>query len=469
VTRPDPLVDLALERSVLAAAVRRPHYLDETGIRGELFTASEHVALANAVTTHLGEGGVPGELEVAMREHHARTVEACLAESDPLHASTSPGFGRGVKRLRRLAALRTVQRRVDRVRAAVVSGELERATELLGVALSGIDFGDVPSGTLGDAAQAYAEATIAAEAAEATRDPNEPTRRGGLRCGLRPVDDALRGQTPGAPVGFREGALWIFGGRSGCRKSSVALLAAATALEDGYDPTIISIEDSRVTWGERIVLLEAARRKLSTSRADLMRAAALASSLRGRIVYPLDGTPSSVLDEVRKALASGSDLVLVDYVQAIQWPSDTRRVDKAIANFARQAHALARRAGAVVAIGSQLVTEKGKEHREPTFHDLRECKELFDAADVVTLTWKPFAEHDAIVRGRVRKLKWASGGTPFTLEIAEQGMVCGAFPGHAKPVDAGEFSDADEGDESAPPRVQAPVQRPISFGGGVRT
>jgi len=156
----------------------------------------------------------------------------------------------------------------------------------------------------------------------------------------------------------------------------------------------------------------------------------MVEKLRGRITYAIDGKPSEVLGAVQDAIARGAGIVIVDYVQAAQFPRADRH-DLEVAGLARAVKGLCARAGIPAVVCSQITTDRQRPFAEPTPYDLKESRILMDAAEVITLQWESSGAPGAPVLGRVAKCKWGPKGKPYTLSISEQhGVITGAEEGH---------------------------------------
>lgn len=421
------LHDPRLEGSLLAAAIQRPALLSTAALPPEVFAGAPTAALAAALRGHVEDSADPMAIELLLREDHGAAVDRCFEALDGLHRMPG-GFEVGAARLRRLSAARTLHSRLGVALGHVEALDLEQASALLGVVLDGVAVAEgAPSMSFGEATQSYLTAIVQAEA-DRVAEKGETRRR--HRTGLDPLDHAIGALKPGS--------LWVVGGRSGCRKSTVILRAAMVGIRDGLDPHIISVEDPKAVWGERIAAEVAAARNMpepppGTMTAETMAAAGIAAKLDGRIHFPLDGTPAAVLDCARKAIKMGATSVALDYVQACDLGVAVERSDKATVGIARALRSICRPTGAVAIVGSQIKTAEGKEHKEPHGTAMRESRELFDAADVLTVTWKPDVARDGLVQGRLAKLKWNPAGCAFTLNVSH-GVVSGARAGHV--VDA---------------------------------
>jgi len=273
---------------------------------------------------------------------------------------------------------------------------------------------DLDVHTFGDAAEAWVRRVLAEESAG---------EEGIAWTGLAPLDQRVKG--------LRPGSLWILGGRSGCRKSSVVLASAVASMGKGVQPGIVSLEDGSDIFGGRIVRQFAAAAGVDPGTVSRMKIADQIRGLKGMVAYAPDATESEILDACRTLLARGARVLYVDYIQAGRFNAAAKRYDLAVAQAARAIKALASRAGVPVVIASQLTTDRASPYKEPTAHDLKESRILLDVAEVVTLLWKADKGEQAAVLGRLAKLKWAPEGVPFTLKIdAAHGVVGGADEGH---------------------------------------
>lgn len=274
--------------------------------------------------------------------------------------------------------------------------------------------GELRVETFGESAEAWLRWSL-------TEEERGETGRGwtGLGC----LDQRIKG--------LRAGSLWVLGGRSGCRKSSLVLCAAIKCLGTDTMPGIVSLEDGPSVMGDRIVRQFAAAADASPGLASRRTVADQVRRLQGMVAYAPDATEPEILDACRTLLARGARILFVDYVQAGRFNVNARRYDLAVAQAVRSIKALAARAQVPVVVASQLHESDTNPHKEPTTRDLKESRILLDVAEVVTLLWKSEKGEDSPVCGRLAKLKWGPEGMPFVLRINEDhGVVVGADEGH---------------------------------------
>lgn len=347
------------------------------------------------------ELGARGQLRLASRDLLTELTGEAAFQLAPL-----------ARRIRELAQLRAVRLTAAQVASTAEAGDLDGARELLEAAL---DLAQRQQGhrigTLLEAGQAWLREVVAAETAETPR----------ARFGWPYLDEKIGG--------LRPGTMHVVGGRSGCRKSSVLLAAAAHMARTGLRPGIVSLEDEESVWGERAALLGARivshMHPTHRTHAAIQAVPSLAD-VPIRLIYAIGSKPDGVVEASRTLLDHGVDVLIVDYLQAADFDAGVRRYDKAVASLAKRLKGLAFERRVPLLLGSQVTTPKGRELKEPHKSDLRESGDILIATESLLMLWKESHEPDATVHGRLAKLKWGPDGHRFQLDISPAGVVVGA-------------------------------------------
>jgi len=215
----------------------------------------------------------------------------------------------------------------------------------------------------------------------------------GLRTGIRSFDEITGGMRPGQLI--------IIGGRPATGKTAAAMTIADNLAQAGCRIAFFSLEmtDIDIT----------VRRLHKRSRADAFglrigkhqfdRVLQAAGTMHGDQLY-IDHTPDQTLDLVRAktrrfALEFGLDLVLIDYLQLIRCPAESRQQE--VAAVARGLKNMAKELEVPVVALSQLNRESANtKDKRPTMAQLKESGEQEQAADIVVLIHRPWAyDHDA--------------------------------------------------------------------------
>jgi len=223
------------------------------------------------------------------------------------------------------------------------------------------------------------------------RDRNR--RHAGVESGFLDLDDMTAGLQPGHLV--------IVAGRPGMGKTAFGLNVAANAAMStsrSCAVAIFSLEMSADELTNRMLCAEAGvdSHAVRTGRLphdDLSQLTDAAARLHKARLYVDDSpqqTPFSIRARSRRLKARGDlDLVIVDYLQLVQYPEAENRVQE-ISAISRSLKALARELAVPVIAMSQLNrgTEKEEAGRRPRLADLRESGSIEQDADVVLLLFR---------------------------------------------------------------------------------
>lgn len=239
---------------------------------------------------------------------------------------------------------------------------------------------------------------------------------GSIPTGYGGLDAALGG-------GLRPGSMWIVGGRTSCRKTSVMLRSALELGRRGVVCGYVSLEDDVGIIGERMALMlgfnPASQKPQAVDAID---------QLGTTMIHAPASKPSQVVDAASHLVAQGAQILYVDYVQSIQ-SDTTERYDLVVGGFASSLRKLAEQHQIPIVLGSQVTdrerARQGKDEPRPRLGDLREAGSLANMADVVTLQWKPVNLPSGAVHGYVAKCKWRSVDYTYALSICQHGMVSG--------------------------------------------
>ena len=227
-----------------------------------------------------------------------------------------------------------------------------------------------------------------------------------------------RAQMAGVPTGFadvdklfwglRGGDLLILAARPGVGKTSFALNLATNAAKSGAAVAMFSLEMGANQLVQRILCAEARvnlgkLRQGDLSEGDWNAIMNAATTLSGLELY-IDDTPGLTLLEMRaKARRQLRDkkkgLIIVDYLQLMQPPSNHRAVE--VAEISRGLKVLAKELNMPLLALSQLsraVEMRGS--KRPQLSDLRESGSIEQDADIVMFIDRSMDEVEAESDGR---------------------------------------------------------------------
>lgn len=218
----------------------------------------------------------------------------------------------------------------------------------------------------------------------------------GISTGLTELDSALGG-------GFRDGYLYILGGRPAMGKTSLALNILIDALNKGIKVTYFSLEMCKEKIIERLLYMMAHvsfRRVVCGNISDddwdrLIEAAAKITD-SGLIV---DDTPGISVDEISRKKASepfykDSQLIIIDYVQLLnahicKEDNDFNSRGQELDYIARELNNLSRNENIPVLALSQLSrTCERRDDHHPILSDLKGSSSIEEMADVVMFLYR---------------------------------------------------------------------------------
>lgn len=231
----------------------------------------------------------------------------------------------------------------------------------------------------------------------------------GVETGFKELDQMTSG--------LQHGELVVVAGRPSMGKTAFALNVAVHASYKYKMPVaIFSLEMSRESLVQRLLCAEAgislqSLRRGMLSREERVRMAVALGPLGEAPLYIDDAPALTALDIRARARRLRSEhrnlgLIIVDYLQLMEVPSDRRRErnrQQEVADISRALKAMAKELNVPVIAVSQLSREPEKRSdRRPQLSDLRESGAIEQDADLVLLLYRGehyFPEDDSL-RGR---------------------------------------------------------------------
>jgi replicative DNA helicase len=202
-------------------------------------------------------------------------------------------------------------------------------------------------------------------------------------------------------AGFQRADLVILAGRPSMGKTAFALnIVQHAAIEHSVKVAIFSLEMSKDALVQRLLcsegLVDAQRLRRGQLRDDDYPRLARAAGLLGQAPIWIDDsaslTPLAMRSKARRLKAEHDiGLVIVDYLQLMQGPSDSENRQQEISYISRSLKALAKELDIPVVALSQLSRapeQRGGEHRRPQLSDLRESGAIEQDADVVCFIYR---------------------------------------------------------------------------------
>jgi replicative DNA helicase len=202
-------------------------------------------------------------------------------------------------------------------------------------------------------------------------------------------------------AGFQRADLVIIAARPSMGKTAFVLnVVQHAAIEHNVPVAVFSLEMSKDQLVQRLLcsegMVDAQRLRRGQLRDEdypkLARAAGLLSSAPIWIDDSAALTPLAMRSKARRLKAEHDvRLVVVDYLQLMQGPSDIENRQQEISYISRSIKALAKELNVPVVALSQLSRapeQRGGEHRRPQLSDLRESGAIEQDADVVCFIYR---------------------------------------------------------------------------------
>ena len=228
------------------------------------------------------------------------------------------------------------------------------------------------------------------------------------------LTDALTGEVPppGTPTGFqtltdawggkglrfREGHMWVVGGRPSMGKTSLCLQFLMHLARGGYPVLLVSLEMSREQVMERLTTLGTpadvqAALGGKVSGAEFCRISAGLGRI-GELPLYVNTTAASVAavrtdcQDIQRETGSQPVLIVVDYLQRMSGRGENRNQE--LDYLCREFKTLARDKNSTVILVSQLSRDVEKrENKRPRKSDLRESGGIEAEADVIVFPYRP--------------------------------------------------------------------------------
>lgn len=230
----------------------------------------------------------------------------------------------------------------------------------------------------------------------------------GVTTGFKELDRLLGG--------FQNGELIIIGGRPGMGKTALMLKMARAAAESGKAPCIYSLEMSKISLGNRMLL------SMTDVDADAFRAGNLTSNdwaqinrateRSQKLKMHIDDNPVVNMRYIRahSRLMKKKwmcDIIFLDYLQLTDMDSGNKNTnrEREVAATSRAAKIIAKELNVPVVLLSQLsrYVERSS-NKKPTLSDLRESGAIEQDADVVMFTFRPAYYEDLRDESTIGKL-----------------------------------------------------------------
>lgn len=218
--------------------------------------------------------------------------------------------------------------------------------------------------------------------------------------------------------GFTRGNLIIVAARPSMGKTAIALNFAQNLAKNGKNIIIFSLEMSRDELIDRLVSAHTGidQRKFhggKLSDYEFGRVADAMEDLSKATIY-IDDSPSGItLSEIkskakRMKMQQGVDLIIIDYLQLIDWPNHGNRVQE-VSDISRGLKSMARELDVpIVALAQLSRAVEQRPDKRPVMADLRDSGSIEQDADIIAMLYRDdyyndFSETPGVTNIFIRK------------------------------------------------------------------
>lgn len=220
---------------------------------------------------------------------------------------------------------------------------------------------------------------------------SSPNKRSGFPTGVDSLDKVIGGVQPGIVT--------IVAARPGMGKSSLGLAMADAASSAGYGVHVLSLEDTREAYTDRCIS------RISAVPSEVIRSgeyqdgqfrgiSAAMTALKTRKGWLVDDRSGITAEEAvrsvrRSKRENATKVVIVDYVQLLRWPKQSKSAHEALTAGITTLADAAKQDGMAYVVMSQL--NRGVEQRadkRPMLADLRESGSLEERAKCVVALYR---------------------------------------------------------------------------------
>jgi replicative DNA helicase len=221
---------------------------------------------------------------------------------------------------------------------------------------------------------------------------------GGLRTGLKRLDDRLGGMHPGDLI--------VLAGRPGMGKTSLATNILHGAAKTGAKCLFLSQEMTREQLAYRWASAEVRRTSGERIEYQRFRSGKFGQSELAEIKHAIKSLPRDVVIDTRSSMTlamvlqsaraaakkmGGLDLVFIDYLQIMKIAADRNaNFTQAVGEVTGGLKAMAKRMGLPVIVLSQLSRQvEGRVNKRPIPSDLRDSGSIEQDADIILFVYRP--------------------------------------------------------------------------------
>lgn len=226
----------------------------------------------------------------------------------------------------------------------------------------------------------------------------------GLSSGIGELDRHIGGYQPGDVI--------VLAARTGIGKTSRALTTTAHLVSSGVGVCFVSAEMPGAQLVKRLISQMALVDSHKLVRGPLLpreysAAAKGAAHINGLPLQIIDRKFSwpEIISDVRRCIASGARLVVLDYIQLFHIPNSRLNRAQMIGQISHEAKQLAMSAKVPVLMLAQLNREAVKDGEEPHVHHLKDSGDIEQDADIIELLWRPDGARRGLVKDKIAKFR----------------------------------------------------------------
>lgn len=429
------LVDRTAERAHLASCLSVQSWAGESGLMPHEMSSPQRQRILAAVLACAARGEQVDTVSVRAELHRMGEGDRCTEELLEVSNALCVPSAFTATRLRTLAKARSRRDAALKAASLYEAGRIEDAEAELREAT-----GDEPEGE-GRTLSMRDLVTRGVEIAHERTLAVEAGRPTSITTGIRALDVAL-GDDPAGVVlgGWEPGDFVVLGGDTNAGKSSLAMAMAYRAARQGVRVGIVQVEDPEARVGLRALSMatQIPQHTLRSGRMSMncwdrvARASTAMAELPMWFEFRIAGTLPEIGSAIRRLVrGKGCQVVVLDYLQAVQVDEEPRLAVRDVVSECKRAASSGMDVPAVV-VGLSQFRKRQDETERPSRSDLFESAYIAQKAEHIVLCWKD-----------------SSGALRCVLDKTKDGRTGAQWAMHRDP-DTGQLVSEDEVEEGMP-------------------
>lgn len=428
------LVDREAERAHLGACIAQPSWAGESRLMPHELTGAARQRILAAVLSCAARGEDVTTITIRAELHRMGEGDRHLEELLEVTSDIRIPSAHTTARLRTLARARAKRDAAAKAVALYEAGRIEDAEAELSETVH--EEPDAEPKTLSMRDVLIRGVELVTARAQALAEG----RATSITSGIRALDLAL-GDDPTASTvgGWEPGDFVCIGGDTNAGKSSLAMTMAYSAARQGIRVGVVQVEDPEARVGLRALSMAtqipqyALRSGRLTSGAwdRVTRAAMDMSDLPMFFEFRIAGTLPEITSAIRRLVrGKGCEVVVLDYLQAVQVDEEPRLAVRDVISETKRAASSGAKPAVVIAL-SQF-RKRESENERPSRSDLYESAYIAQKADHIVLIWK---DSQGVLRCVLDKTKdgrtgaqWALSRDPDTGQLVSEDDTYGGEP-----------------------------------------